>query len=39
MDADATSDEGIDRYLSAGLNGHSLNEDRVTHPSVGLKPT
>jgi hypothetical protein len=39
MYADAISDEGIDRYLSAGLIGHSLNEDGVTNLSVRLKPT
>jgi hypothetical protein len=37
--ADAILDEGIDRYFSANLIGHSFNEDGVTYPSFRLKPT
>ena len=37
--ADAISDEGIDRYLRAGLMDRSSSEDGVTERSARLKPT
>jgi hypothetical protein len=37
--ADAISDEGIDRYLRAGLMNRSSSEDGVTERSARLRPT